>query len=167
MAFKITVDGRAHEIEIVRRRPHLVVAIDGREHEVSVTGNRDDGRQTVEIASVTVHFTRANAGDRQIVRLGGRNFETSIVDPGSEAEGAGAARDHVKAPMPGAVVAVHKAAGAAVKRGEAIVTIESMKLQTVLVAPRDGIVADLARREGETFEKDEVIARLEALGEED
>ena len=27
MAFKLTADGRVHEIEIIRRRPHLVVTI--------------------------------------------------------------------------------------------------------------------------------------------
>jgi pyruvate/2-oxoglutarate dehydrogenase complex dihydrolipoamide acyltransferase (E2) component len=35
-----------------------------------------------------------------------------------------------------------------------------------LAAPRDGVIAELMRKEGETFEKDEVIARLEALVEE-
>jgi biotin carboxyl carrier protein len=67
--------------------------------------------------------------------------------------------------MPGAVVSVDKAAGEPVKRGETIVTIESMKLQTALVAPRDGVVAEILRKEGETFEKDEVIVRLVETGE--
>lgn len=160
MAFKIMVDGSSHEIEIVRRRPHLVVRIDGREHEVSVTGSPDDGRQTIEIAGEPLHFTRAQAGDLQIVRLKGRTFETSIVDPRSEVSGPGSGQDHVRAPMPGAVVSVHKQAGDQVARGEVIVTIESMKLQTALVAPRDGVIAKLLRAEGETFEKDEVIVLL-------
>jgi acetyl/propionyl-CoA carboxylase alpha subunit len=160
MAFKIMVDGASHEIEIVRRRPHLVVRIDGREHEVSATGSLDDGRQTIEIAGEPVHFTRAHAGDRQIVRLKGRTFETAIVDPRSETAGAGGGQDHVRAPMPGAVVSVHKQAGDTVARGETIVIIESMKLQTALVAPRDGVIAKLTRGEGETFEKDEVIVLL-------
>jgi 3-methylcrotonyl-CoA carboxylase alpha subunit len=162
MAFKVMVDGRAHEVEIVRRRPHLVIRIDGREHEVSLPGDIGDGRQTIEIAGLPVHFTRAHAGDHAIVRLAGRTFEASLVDPRSEAEAGGGGPDHIKAPMPGAVVSVHKAVGDAVKRGETIVTIESMKLQTALVAPRDGVIAELNRKEGESFEKDEVIARLEA-----
>jgi 3-methylcrotonyl-CoA carboxylase alpha subunit len=166
VAFKFLVEGRPHEIEIVRRRPHLLLRIDGREHEVSAPGDGADGRQTIEVAGLPVHFTRAQAGDRQIVRIGGRNFETSLIDPRSEAEGVGGGLDQVKAPMPGAVVTVHKSAGAAVKRGEGIVTIESMKLQMALPAPRDGVIAELMRKEGETFEKDEVIARLTPLGEE-
>ena len=166
MAFKLMVDGRSHEVEIVRRRPHLVVRIDGREHEVSLAGDIGDGRQTMEIAGLPVHFARAHSGDRQIIRFAGRNFETAMIDPRSEAEASGGAQDVVKAPMPGAVVSVHKAVGDAVKRGETIVTIESMKLQTALVAPRDGVIAELNRKEGESFEKDEVIARLEeAAGE--
>jgi biotin carboxyl carrier protein len=165
VAFKITIDDRIHEIEIVRRRPHLVVRIDGREHEVSVTGRLVDGRQAIEIAGTSLHFTRAQAGDRQTVRLNGRTFETTIVDPRSETPGAGGSHDHIRAPMPGAVVSVHKKAGDEVARGETIVTIESMKLQTALVAPRDGRIAELLRAEGEMFEKDEVIVRLEAAEE--
>lgn len=167
MAFKLTVDGRAHEIKILRRRPHLVVSVDGREHEISATGNRDDGRQTIESAGLGIHFTRAHIGDRQIIRLDGANFEASIVDPSAGDENAGVGHDDLKAPMPGAVVTVHKAAGDEVKRGETIVTIESMKLQMALAAPRDGVIAKLIRAEGERFEKDEVIARLEPLARED
>ena len=66
--------------------------------------------------------------------------------------------------MPGAVVSVQKKPGDAVKRGEPIITIESMKLQTALPAPRDGVIASILKSEGETFEKDEVIATLEAEG---
>jgi biotin carboxyl carrier protein len=165
MAFKVMVDGESHEIDIVRRRPHLVVRIDGREYEVSAIGTHEDGRQTIEIAGIAVHFTRAHAGDRQIVRMDGRTFETAIVDPRSEASGTGSGLNHIRAPMPGAVVSVHKKAGDDVVRGELIVTIESMKLQTALVAPRDGRIAELLRDEGETFEKDEIIVHLEVTEE--
>jgi biotin carboxyl carrier protein len=63
------------------------------------------------------------------------------------------------------VVSVHKAVGDSVARGETIVTIESMKLQTALIAPRDGVIAELYRKEGESFEKDEMIVRLEGMTE--
>lgn len=165
MAFTLTVDGHAHQVVVVRRRPHLVVRIDDREHEVSVAGGQGEGRQTMEIAGLPVHFTRAHAGERQIVRIEGRTYEIGLVDPRSASSGAGGGQDQIKAPMPGAVVSVHKAAGDAVKRGETIITIESMKLQTALVAPRDGIVAEVLRKDGETFEKDEVVARLEEIRE--
>jgi biotin carboxyl carrier protein len=166
MGFQLTLDGRTHEIEIVRRRPHLVVRIEGRDHEISQTGEGGDGRQTIEIGGLLVPLARAHVGERQIVRLEGRTFETRLVDPRSAATGASAGQDAVKAPMPGAIVALHKAAGDKVKRGEAVVTIESMKLQMALPAPRDGVIAELLYAEGGTFEKDEIIARLEKLAKE-
>jgi biotin carboxyl carrier protein len=163
MGFKVTLDGRNHDIEILSRRPHLRVKIDGREHEVSLAGTLDDGRQTIGISGALAHFARANAGERQIVRLAGRTFEAAILDPRSQAEAEGGGLDHVKAPMPGSVVQVHKQAGDDVTRGETLVTIESMKLQTALLAPRDGRIAELLYGAGEKFEKDEIIVQLEAL----
>ncbi len=165
MAFKLLLDGKPHEIEILRRRPHLVLKIDGREHEVSAAGSYAEGRQAIEIAGAAVHFSRAHGGERQFLRLDGRSFEAKLVDPRSEQAGGGGGQDSVKAPMPGAVISVHKAVGDAVSRGETVVTIESMKLQTALAAPRDGVVAAVLRGEGDVFDKDEVIVTLEPLAE--
>jgi biotin carboxyl carrier protein len=161
MVFKLVLDGNLHEIDIVRRRPHLVLRIDGREHEVSGIGSYGDGRQTIEIAGTAIHFARAHAGDRQFLRLDGRSFEAKLLDPRS-VEAGGSGQDSVKAPMPGAVISLHKAVRDHVLRGETIVTIESMKLQTALLAPRDGVIAAILRVAGEVFDKDEVIVRLEA-----
>jgi biotin carboxyl carrier protein len=165
MVFKIMIDDQPHEIDIVHRRPHLIVRIDGREHEISTVGNCGNGRQIIEIAGIPVHFARAHSGDQQSIRLNGRNFEARILDPQSENSRSGSTYDNVKAPMPGAVILVHKMIGDTVTRGESIVTIESMKLQTALPAPRDGVIAEILRTEGETFQKNEVIARLVAIQE--
>jgi biotin carboxyl carrier protein len=162
MAFHLVLDGKPHQIDIVRRRPHLVVRIDGREHEVSVVGTYGEGRQAIEIAGKAVHFARTHVGERQLLRLDGRSFEARLVDPRSDETGGGSGQDNVRAPMPGAVISVHKSVGDAVARGETVVTIESMKLQTALLAPRDGIIAAILRTEGEAFDKDEVIVTLEA-----
>ena len=165
MAFQLTLEGRVHTISILRRRPHLVLAIDGREHVVSAMGEAADGRRTVEIAGVIHSFARARTGDRQIVRWAGAHHEIDLVDPFSRAGGE-SGRDEVKAPMPGRIVAIHKLVGDDVKRGEAVMTIESMKLQMALTAPRDGVISVLSRAGGETVEKDEIVARLIALASE-
>lgn len=161
MAFRLTLAGRMHEVTIVRRRPHLVLSIDGREHEIDRLPAFGDGRHLEGVAGQRVAFARAGFHDRQIVRLGGRTFEVGLVDPFTEAAGAGGGQDAVKAPMPGAVVEVHRQAGDRVARGDAVLTIESMKLQTVLSAPRDGVIAGILRAAGAVFEKDEIVAMLE------
>lgn len=165
MRIKLALDGRVHEVTIARRRPHLVLVIDGEEHEISKLPGLGDGRKSMSIGGHDVVFARALLGERQAVRLGGRTFEISYIDPFSESTATGSGQDVLKAPMPGAVVFVHRQAGEAVTRGEPVVTIESMKLQTALVAPRDGVVAKILRLEGQTFEKDEVIVMLESESE--
>ena len=69
--------------------------------------------------------------------------------------------------MPGAVIEIHAAPGQSVARGDPLLTIESMKLQTVLSAPRDGIVAEITVTQDETFGKDQILARLTPEDESD
>ena len=99
------------------------------------------------------------------VRIDGRTHEVVLIDPREEFGGHDASRDEIHAPMPGAIVSVHKQAGEQVARGETVVTIESMKLQTALAAPRDGRLLDVLKKRGETFDKDEILARLEPADE--
>jgi acetyl-CoA/propionyl-CoA carboxylase biotin carboxyl carrier protein len=73
--------------------------------------------------------------------------------------GAAASDPELRAPMPGAVVAVHVAAGAIVAAGERIVTIEAMKMEHPVLAPHDGVVRlDVAV--GDQVRRDQVLAHV-------
>ena len=163
MALKLLLEGRGHSVEIVRRRPHLVLSIDGREHEIAVAGDVGDGRRTIEIDGDPIHLARAQVGDSQVIHLDGRAYEVGWVDPRSEIAESGAGHDAVMASMPGRVVSVSKMVGDLVSRGETVATIESMKLQMALTSPRDGRIGSLHKAEGDAVEKDEAVARLEVL----
>jgi biotin carboxyl carrier protein len=162
MGFKLTLDGTEYELEIVCRSPHLVLRLDGQDHEISASPESGDGHLAMVVSGMPVSFARVTVGDKQVVRIAGRSFDVAAVDPFSKAGNAGGGQDEIRAPMPGAVVSIQCSPGDAVTRGQALVTIESMKLQTALLAPRDGVVAQILRDEGGTFEKDEIIVRLEA-----
>jgi acetyl-CoA/propionyl-CoA carboxylase biotin carboxyl carrier protein len=66
-----------------------------------------------------------------------------------EAAGAGAHDGDVLSPMPGAIIAVPVAAGAAVVRGEVLVVVEAMKMEHALTAPHDGRVDTVDVRVGD------------------
>lgn len=51
--------------------------------------------------------------------------------------------DHIAAPMPGLVVSVSVVSGQTVARGDALVSIEAMKMETVIRAERDGVVKSI------------------------
>ncbi len=73
--------------------------------------------------------------------------------------------DDVRAPMPGKVLDVKAAAGQAVKRGDALVVMEAMKMEHTLTAPRDGVVAEVGAVAGVQTVEGAVLVRLEPLAE--
>jgi biotin carboxyl carrier protein len=64
---------------------------------------------------------------------------------------------HLKAPMPGLVVAIPVTEGEAVKQGQVLLILESMKMQNELKAPRDGTVSRVRVKTGETVEQKQTL----------
>jgi len=106
--------------------------------------------------------TIAVDGDRVYVHLDGTAHELVLHDPIAfhVADAAGPAQDSVRAPMPGSVIATPVAAGETVAAGDTLIVIESMKLETAVKAPRDGIVEAVNFMVGQNFERDAVLATL-------
>jgi len=60
--------------------------------------------------------------------------------------------------MPGSIVSVKVTEGKAVKAGAVIVVLEAMKMENDIVAPADGIVAQLHVSKGSSVNTDELLA---------
>lgn len=75
---------------------------------------------------------------------------------GSASDGA------ILSPMPGRVLSVDVAAGDKVVRGQKLLTLEAMKMEHSLVAPFDGIVADLHATAGAQVQVDALLVRVTA-----
>nr|WP_314468371.1 acetyl/propionyl/methylcrotonyl-CoA carboxylase subunit alpha [uncultured Novosphingobium sp.] len=73
------------------------------------------------------------------------------------ADGSGA----ILAPMPGKVIAVAVAEGQAVTKGQKLLTLEAMKMEHTLIAPFDGVVAELNAVTGAQIQVDALLARVE------
>ena len=67
----------------------------------------------------------------------------------------------ILAPMPGRIIAVEVTPGQRVIRGQKLLTLEAMKMEHSLMAPFDGIVAELAAVQGAQVQVDAVLARIE------
>jgi propionyl-CoA carboxylase alpha chain len=66
----------------------------------------------------------------------------------------------IMSPMPGLVVSVEASVGQEVKAGEAVAIVEAMKMQNVIRAERDGVVAAIKVEAGASVAADEVLVEL-------
>jgi len=67
---------------------------------------------------------------------------------------------HVGAPMPGVVVAVSAAPGRKVTRGEVLLTLEAMKMETAVRAEGDGEVSEVYARAGQAVDAKDLLVVL-------
>jgi biotin carboxyl carrier protein len=96
-------------------------------------------------------------GPKLDVLVRGKLFHLEAVDERSRmlAQSAGAVATGpqvVNADMPGKIVKIEVAKGAAVTAGQPVVIVEAMKMENPIPAPVDGIVTDIAVREGDTVD---------------
>ena len=80
--------------------------------------------------------------------------------PKAAAPAAGAGSIEVKAGAAGKVFKIEANVGQSVKRGDAVVIIEAMKMEIPVVAPEDGTVASINVAVGDAIESGAVLATL-------
>ena len=61
-------------------------------------------------------------------------------------------------PLPGTVLRVVASVGQAVKTGDDLIVIESMKMEQPIKSPSDGVVAEITVNTGDTVESDQIVA---------
>lgn len=59
----------------------------------------------------------------------------------------------VKSPMPGLVLKIKKQKGESLKKGEAVLILEAMKMENEIKSPADGILEEIFVKEGTAIEK--------------
>jgi len=132
---------------------------------VDPNAKANDGRQTQSGRySVVVNGSRYNVEVSE-------GFNDSIqVKSITEVEGksvksaksavAGATENDIVASLPGAVHKILVSAGDHVKKGQAIVVLEAMKMEIEVKAPKDGIIGSIEVSKGQSVANNQVVARF-------
>ena len=85
---------------------------------------------------------------------------TGNAPAAAAAPAAGAGAVKVSASVPGKVLKVVASVGQAVKAGDNIIILESMKMEIPVVAPQDGTVASIDTSEGASVENGDTLATM-------
>jgi acetyl-CoA/propionyl-CoA carboxylase biotin carboxyl carrier protein len=142
------------EDEFLDRLPSLLEELPDVERTVAPAGASLDGRHLV---AVEVEGTRydVTVWDRTPRRTF-RPLERRAAQHSSDG-----AHDEVRAPMQGTILKVLVAEGQEVEAGDLICTLEAMKMENHIVAPRDGKITELDVEAGTTVDTGALIAVIE------
>lgn len=69
--------------------------------------------------------------------------------------------NNLKAPMPGLVLRINVQAGDTIKKGDALLVLEAMKMENVIKAAGDGVVKKIAVSERTAVDKGQVLIEFE------
>ena len=164
----IIMGGEHYPVQVLPREGGHDVEYDGKTY--AVRSNWEFGQPlwdgTVNGAEVHVQVRR----DGQVYTLsrGGSQSEVRIMNPRAAelyklmpVKEAPDTSGHVTAPMPGLLVSVAVAEGDEVKAGDELAVLEAMKMENALRAERNGVIAKVHFKPGESVEVDQVIMELE------
>lgn len=72
----------------------------------------------------------------------------------------GQAAKEIKAPMPGLIFDIKVKEGDEVKKGDAVLILEAMKMENILKSPGDGTVKAIKIKKGQSVEKNQVLIQF-------
>jgi 3-methylcrotonyl-CoA carboxylase alpha subunit len=120
-------------------------------------GPREHGRQLIQLDDETYVAQASRLGGTLSVVTPQGRYDLELVDP-FHYEPADTMPDaRLTALMPGRVVKVMAAAGDAVKKGQALMILEAMKMEHTIVSPRDGVIDRVAFAENQLVPADAVL----------
>ena len=161
MQRQIDLIGKSYTVTITGERGAQQFQVDDDTPCPAVLIDKKDGHHKVHMGGKQEDIQIAVKGETVYIYAFARTFTLGIVDPVEQAsQKTGKSSNSAMAPMPGMVVDIHVTEGDKVVRGQAMITIESMKILTVITAPRDGKVATVNFEPGKTFDKNDVLVTL-------
>lgn len=160
MKFKVRLDQEEKEIEVVRQGNRLRISYDGRTTEARIV-HTDGPHFVLEVEEPTgpdgqvrrrqIRAAGVQDGDKRQLWANGRLVNYERVREGAAAQGAGAGAS-LSASIPAVVSELLVEVGTAVKSGQKLILLESMKMVIPIQAPHDGVISHIHCQVGEAVQ---------------
>ena len=166
MIYGVRIDDHEDFVEILCLRPLLRVRAADAEWTVVEVPAADGAFEIVLNGTVQRGFRCSDTDGRVHVWTGGSAITIDPARPEEKAGSPAGRQDEIRAQMPGVVLQVHCEPGHRVARGDALVTIESMKLQTTITASHAAQVESVNVVPDAPFERGAVLVTFRRQTEE-
>jgi len=143
--FKFTIKGNAYDVEILNIEENIAeVQVNGMVYSVEVDKNIQQTKtpvlmRTPMVPSTDVELSTQKTSNPQTPKGGGT----------------------IKSPLPGVIINLHVKMGDAVKIGQKIITLEAMKMENNINSDKEGKVAAIKVKKGDTVMEGDVLVVIE------
>lgn len=165
--YKVISGENAHDIEVID--PLKIFEVNGNKTEINVEKisdtkfhvlqnnqgfnvevidfNRHEKKISLKVNNNIFDFAVKDEMDILLEKMGLHNATTKKVS-------------EIKAPMPGLVLNISVSTGSVVKKGDALLILEAMKMENVIKSPVDGEVKSIDVKQGDPVEKNQVLIQF-------
>lgn len=147
--FEAEINGKAYKGDLLKINTHQYhLLLDQGSYTIDVLKlNREEKSLLLRINSKRVQAKLKDKFDELLHNLGLDEINQKKVND-------------IKAPMPGMVLSVLVKDGDAVKKGDAILVLEAMKMENILKSPSDGTIKRIAVSKGTAVEKNQLLVQF-------
>lgn len=169
MSIEIKLGKRIASIEILKQFENLLeIKVDGKIYQVDLMHNDEgifsiltEGRSyNIELVPQTkpkhyTAYTFYDSYDLEVIDAESRYIRNRSGSTQLSSE------NNISSPMPGKVVKIPVSVGDEVKKGDTVITISAMKMESEYKAPKDGRITKIQVQEGSTIEANQVLIEIE------
>jgi len=147
---KLTIDGKEFPVDMLEyKKGRFHIIVDNKSYHAEVL--------SVDAKSKTCQL---KIGQKTVQIEIRDQYDELLREMGIDVK-AGSKVNEIKAPMPGMVLQVMVENGQPIKKGDAIVVLEAMKMENILKSPTDGTVKKIHVNRGDKVEKNQVMVNLD------
>jgi biotin carboxyl carrier protein len=145
---KVRVDDRIYDLDLMHTPGGTFSILEsGHSYNIELIPHEQTKRYTAYTLYRTFDVEIIDAEARYVLNRGGGNVES--------------AEKWIKSPMPGKIVKINVSEGEAVTKGQTVLILSAMKMESEYKSPVDGLVMKIAVSEGEVVEGNQILIEFE------
>ncbi len=163
MELSITIKGIEKIITVEKKKDSYMFLLDGEKYEVK-TGIVEANMVSFIMNNRSFEAVLSKNESGRHLAIGGLDYMIeTVTDDGAagSSRGDGHGNGSVESPMPGSIVAVNISKGDKVEAGDAVIVIESMKMQNEIAAPVGGTVKSVKCSVGDQVAFGDLLVEIE------
>lgn len=169
MPVEIKIGDRVAWVNLLKQEGNmLAIEVDGKKYDVDLMHTAGGTFSIIENGhSYDIELVPKDGPKKYTAHTLHETFDVEVIDAEARylqnrnAGASGAAESKITSPMPGKVVKVLVTEGDPVQKGETVIIISAMKMESEYKAPRDGVVKKVYVKSEDTVDGSQVLIELE------